>query len=265
MVDPAEPRITEQLRRSKHPLRAAAGALPSSLDHYGDCGPPLKRELRSALCALRRFAGVGPDGARNEFWRVLGAANFRKTPRADNAMGPIGEFANMHVAAELPAWFYAAFSEVRLVAAVKPGGDAAMPDARPVAPGFTMRRAIEHAAIQCRPHQAGARENHFWQLNVGCAIPGGISVLSLGFSMLMFKRPALTYIKVDYADAHNRIKRCKMAKVFRVFRKAAYDAGGEIRKLVPLLWAATLSAKSAIILADKAHTRAPFDSEEGGQ
>ena len=85
MVDPAEPRTTEQLC-SKHPLRAAADALPSSLDHYGDCGPPLKLELRSALCALRRFAGVGPDGARNEFWRVLGAANFRATSRADDAM-----------------------------------------------------------------------------------------------------------------------------------------------------------------------------------
>ena len=77
MVDPAEPRITEQLR-SKHPLRAAADALPSSLDHYGDCGPPLKLELRSTLCALRRFAGVGPDGARNEFWLI------RLTPQSLN-------------------------------------------------------------------------------------------------------------------------------------------------------------------------------------
>ena len=76
-------------------------------------------------------------------------------------MGLIDEFANMYVAAaELPAWFYAAFSsEVRLVAAVKPGGGAAMPDARPVAPGVTMRRAIEHAAMdRTKP----ALANHFW-------------------------------------------------------------------------------------------------------
>jgi hypothetical protein len=99
--------------------------------------------------------------------------------------------------------------------------------------------------------------DHFWPLNVGCAVPGGISVLTLGFNLLAYHRPDLVFLKIDLRNAHNCVLR-------RAMVQAAYDAGGRIRALVPLLWA-TLSAKSAIILADRANTRAPFDSEEGGQ
>jgi len=209
--------------------------------------------LEPTLRSLRRFAGTGPDGARNAFWfwRVVGAADFRAGSRAEAAMGLLDEFAAAWISAALPPWFDAAASEVRLVAAVKPGSPPDAPDARPVAPGGTLRRTIERASM------ASVRSNladRFWPLNVGCAVPGGISVLTLGFNLLAYHRPDLVFLKIDLRNAHNWVLR-------RAMVQAAYDAGGRIRirALVPLLWA-TLSAKSAIIiLADRANTRAPFD------
>ena len=102
-----------------------------------------------------------------------------------------------------------------------------------------------------------ALADHFWPLNVGCAVPGGVSVLSLGFALLADARPDLVYLKLDFRHAHNTVHRAAMVR-------AAYDAGGTIRALVPLLWA-TLSAKADITLADRARTVAGFRSEEGGQ
>ena len=64
---------------------------------------------------------------------------------------------------------------------------------RPEKQGGKSRLAQRRVAVFLK----SAMTCHFWPLNVGCAIPGGISVLSLRFSMLTFKRPDLTYIKVD--------------------------------------------------------------------
>ena len=165
-------------------------------------------------------------GARNEFWHVVGAADFRAGSRAEAAMGLLDEFAAAWISAALPPWFYAAASEVRLVAAVKPGSPPEAPDARPIATSGTLRRTIERTSmVSVRSGLA----DHFWPLNVGCAVPGGISVLlTLGFNLLAHHRPDLAFLKIDLRNAHNCVLRQAMVQ-------AAYDAGGRIRALVPLL------------------------------
>ena len=104
--------------------------------------------LEPTLRSLRRFAGTGPDGARNAFWfwRVVGAADFRAGSRAEAAMGLLDEFAAAWISAALPPWFYAAASEVRLVAAVKPGSPPDTSDARPIAPGGRRHAPPHHRA-----------------------------------------------------------------------------------------------------------------------
>ena len=250
LADLAAPGVIEQLA-SKHPPRKAQ--LPS-LESYGDCGEPLKIELSEVLCSLRRFAGTGPDGSRNEFWRVLGAASFPASSRASAAVDMVDAFATAYVNARLPAWFYAVWTEVKLIAGVKPSSTAARLDARPIAPGGTLRRAIESSVM------ASARAplaNHFWPVNVGCAVPGGVTLLTVGFALLVEKRPDLAYLKIDLRNAHNEAMRKAMVQ-------AAYDAGGFIRQLVPFLWA-SLCPESIIVLGDRARTLAAFRSEEGGQ
>ena len=39
--------------------------------------------------------------------------------------------------------------------------------------------------------------DHFWPLNVGCAVPGGISVLTLFFNLLAYHRPDLGFLKIE--------------------------------------------------------------------
>ena len=79
------------------------------------------------LCSLRRFAGTGPGGSRNEFWRVLGAASFPASTRASAAVDLDDSFATAYVNARLPAWFYAVWTEVKLIAGVKPSSTAVPP------------------------------------------------------------------------------------------------------------------------------------------
>ena len=70
---------------------------------------------------------------------MLGAASFPASSRASAAVDLVDAFATAYVNARLPAWFYAVWTEVKLIAGVKPSSTAARLDARPIAPGGTLR------------------------------------------------------------------------------------------------------------------------------
>ena len=139
------PGVLQQLI-SKHPTRdhSVPDALPTP------AAPPVDPiELADVFRALRRRAGTGPSGRRNEYLRAL-VANFGDS-HADRVIPMYNDFATRAVNAQYPRWFYAAWAAASMMPLVKgqrteaeiaAGRD---PDCRPVAIGEVDLRAIGRA------------------------------------------------------------------------------------------------------------------------
>ena len=139
------PGVLQQLI-TKHPARdhSVPDALPV---HTLPAVDPL--DLTDIFRGLRRRAGTGPSGRRNEHLRAL-VGDFGDS-RADRVMPLYNAFATRAVNAQYPRWFYAAWAAASMLPLVKgqrteaeiaAGRD---PDCRPVAIGEVDLRAIGRA------------------------------------------------------------------------------------------------------------------------
>ena len=112
-LDMSDERVLQQLAE-KHPTRQEQ--LPGGLADFA----PFRRvhvDLTEVLRQLDPRAGVGPSGFRNTYLRAL-TEQFEDA-KARSALDLLNEFADKYVNAEFPAWFYAVFTAVKLVAPVK--------------------------------------------------------------------------------------------------------------------------------------------------
>ena len=103
--------LTEAVLRqlqAKHPARARL--LPEALPT-----PPQRVavQLTDSFRTLRRRAGTGPSGERNEYLRAL-VGHFDNA-RADRVMPLFDEFASDVASAGMPSWYYAAQSFATLL------------------------------------------------------------------------------------------------------------------------------------------------------
>eukprot|EP00973_Karenia_brevis_P079387 11017228-Karenia_brevis.AAC.1 len=64
------------------------------------------------------MASPGISGFRNSYLKVL--TREYADPRAAEVVTLLEDFAGQYINAELPSWFYVAFSGIRLVAPIKP-------------------------------------------------------------------------------------------------------------------------------------------------
>ena len=147
--DLSDPRVVEQLR-GKHPARKAE--VPESIDDLG----PFRRihvDLRPTLRGLHRHAGTGVSGFRNEY--LIALTEHFSDPRARRVIPLLESFADMYANAELPSWFYDAFTSVKQMAPIKEAasGPNAAPDVRPISIGECLRRAI-HTSIAAQNKDA---------------------------------------------------------------------------------------------------------------
>ena len=180
------PEITEavlQQLRAKHPEREHS--VPEVMP--GQRPPRVQPlELTEVFRSLRRRAGTGPSGRRNEFLRAL-VGQFDDA-RADRVMQLYSEFATMAANAELPRWFYAAWASAGIMPLIKSeltqeqrlaGED---PDCRPVAVGEVDLRTI--GRVMALEVQTSAQA-HLQPQQLGVAVQGGISILIHGVRLVL--------------------------------------------------------------------------------
>ncbi|KAH8059872.1 hypothetical protein JL720_13680 [Aureococcus anophagefferens] len=106
----------------------------------------LEVDLIGKLRRLPRHVGVGPDGVSNELLAALDRFHF--DAGAARVMPLLNEFCTLEVNGDLPPWWYAAVTLIKLVALLKDGGAGV----RPIAVGNAQRRAITRSIV------AGLRE-----------------------------------------------------------------------------------------------------------
>ena len=154
---------------------------------------------------LRRRAGVGPTGRRNEYLRAL--ASRHSDRMADTVVPEYEGFAARVLGGSLPRWFYLAWSCARLIPIrrqPKPGRTAAQTPPRPIAIGETDRRAIERAAMDTlRPYFLDYLAPQ--QLAVG--VDGGASILIHGARLSVATRRGRVLVSLDMTDAYQTIDR----------------------------------------------------------
>ena len=187
------PGVLTQLR-AKHPERQHT--VPTVLPAMQHAAPSVS--LRETFRTLRRRAGTGMSGRRNEYLRCL--ARTFDDAMADRVIPAYDDFASSMVRVEFPSWFYSALAIAGLVPLVKarltPEQVMARrdPDVRPVAIGEVEVRAVGRAMA------ADAAEDFAdtlapQQLAVG--IPGGISVLIFGTRCMLEMRPRFVVVRLD--------------------------------------------------------------------
>ena len=242
-----DPRVAAQLQ-ANHPARKEA--LPDSLADY-DAFRRVTVDLAPTLRELTRHAGTGVSGFRNEYLSAL-SQNFADV-RARSVIPLLNSFADAYANAELPAWFYYAFTTVKLVAPIKKAAasEDEAPDVRPIGIGECLRRAIHSCVIaQCKE----ALGEHLWPQQVGVGVPGGISKLVFGARLQLEARPDWVVVKIDLKNAHNEIKRSAVM--------ARLNESPQLRCLAPLFWA-SCAPSPEVFLAANGTQPGGFESAEG--
>ena len=251
--------ITEDILRQmarKHPPRQHS--VPQQLP--GPAAPAVApMELTETFRGLRRRAGTGVSGRRNEYLRAL-VGDFNDA-RADEVMGRYSTFATAAMNVTFPPWFYSAWAISGLMPLVKSRlspeqlRQGVQPDARPVAVGETDLRAILRNLTDTAT-AAAAEVLAPEQLAVG--VSGGISVLIHGIRLILEARRTFVCVRLDMSNGYNACSRSVL------LRRLSEHAG--LEHLVPPLHALGAEAPDLLIGAQRQRLFADAqrgDSEEG--
>ena len=209
---------------------------------------------------IRRRAGCGVSGRRNEFLRAL-VGDFGDVT-ADRAMPAYGRFAGAVARAELPPWFYHAFAISGLMPLIKaqqtPEEIAAgvTPDVRPVAIGEVDLRAIAGRLTE------GVRDASVEVLapqQLGVGVQGGISILIHGVRLMLEQHEDFVVVKLDLRNGFNAVCRSTM------LRRMASHPG--LAHLVPFMHALMAAGSDLFVDGQRlfGDDAARPDSSEGTQ
>ena len=173
--------------------------------------------LTETFRGLRRRAGVGPGGMRNEFLRAL-VGVFGDT-RADSVLDRYDAFATAYASAELPLWYYSASAVAKLVPLFKApltpeqARAGVQPDVRPVSVGDAFFRAVgTYLADADKPAFASVLAPQ--QLAVG--VSGGCEILVHGTRLLLELHPNFVAIKIDLRNGYGEVARAAILRRFQV-------------------------------------------------
>ena len=192
--------------------------------------PAITVQLTEVFRALRRRAGTGVSGRRNEYLRAL-VGTFGD-PLADRVMPAYDAFATEVANARLPPWFYSAFAIAGLHPLLKhqyspeQREQGAEPDVRPISPGEVDLRAIL-SSLTAAVAPAAAEILAPQQLAVG--VSGGISVLIHGVRLTFELNGTFVGVRVDLRNGFNAQSRAVALR-----RMASHP---RLAHLVPLLHA----------------------------
>ena len=220
MGDLSDPDIAAQLR-DKHPTRDDGRELPDSLlelaklhADYDAQLPPAERasrvfpkleiKLKDRMRRVRRLAGTGVMGFRNEYIKAL-SEEFTDV-KANSVSELIDGFAGLFLNGELPAWYHYAAASVEECAPIKkPSSDPEKkPDCRPVGKGECLPRMIHSAFVA---NMKPELHEELWPLNVGTATRDGCGILATGIRLATELRPDFVAVKIDVYNAHNELRR----------------------------------------------------------
>lgn len=251
--------ITEDILRQmarKHPPRQHS--VPQQLP--GPAAPAVApMELTETFRGLRRRAGTGVSGRRNEYLRAL-VGQFNDA-RADEVMARYSTFATAAMNVTFPPWFYSAWGISGLMPLVKSRlspeqlRQGVQPDARPVAVGETDLRAILRNLTDTAT-AAAAEVLAPEQLAVG--VSGGISVLIHGIRLILEVKHTFVCVRLDMSNGYNACSRSVL------LRRLSEHAG--LEHMVPPLHALGAEAPDLLIGARRQRLfgdAARGDSEEG--
>jgi len=191
-LDPRNPAVYRKLKE-KHPTRKAD--VDFDLEKDFRLADELRPDVKFAK--LRRRAGVGPDGWRNEYLIVLDRAH--DDPDAKPVMELWKEFARLESNGLFPAWWYYGQTAVRLVALNKGNGDP-----RPIGVGNSDRRAVAKAIV-AEVKEAAAEALAPVQMGVG--VRDGAAKLTFSLRASLELHPEWVLILVDKKNAFNEIHR----------------------------------------------------------
>ncbi|KAH8048066.1 hypothetical protein JL720_15928 [Aureococcus anophagefferens] len=188
-------------------------------------------DLIGKLRRLPRHVGVGPDGVSNELLAALDRFHF--DARAVRVMPLLNEFCTLEVNGDLPPWWYAAVTLIKLVALLKDGGAGV----RPIALGSGVRDGAACYAAAARLALESAAAYNAEHKDDETFVPRGV------FSL-------------DKKNAFNELSRASIVASLRVL-----PGFGGIARYAALM----LAPESSIVLSLPGAPLAPFRSCEGWQ
>lgn len=196
--DLSDPRVVEQLAAKHLPRRAPLPAFDA-----GDC-PDYELDLAQLYRTLPRGSGAGPDGLFNEYLAALPRGYAE--PRAARAMKCVDRFESWVANAKAPWWFYYVTAACRLVAPLKPGASAAVPDVRPLGLGGVRRRATARYVGELH-REAFAAE--LGNVQVAVDMESGDQKLLFGIRAVSELKAEEGHVvgKIDKRNAYNQVKR----------------------------------------------------------
>ncbi|MGH3053723.1 MAG: hypothetical protein ACRDL7_01935, partial [Gaiellaceae bacterium] len=207
---PTDPRVQAQMQE-KHPLRKAP-IEPMTPEQTSAFRTTLAPEVfADTIRQLDRKIAPGPGGLRYEHLQalLLPTSSTDVPEHAATALSHLLEVVNQILGIAYPAYFYVAFSSVRLVALNKKDPrDLANPaeeqDYRPVGIGYTLRRVASKALIAMHAAElaSACRPTQF-----ACGRPAGGTELVFAIQALLDARPDFVAVKVDVKNAFNEITR----------------------------------------------------------
>jgi hypothetical protein len=233
--------------------RCFASSRRSTLLVLACCRSLCRRHLTDTLRTLRRRAGTGPSGERNEYLRAL-VGHFDDA-RADRVMQLFDEFASDVASAAMPSWYYAAQSFATLLPIVKKALTRAEvaagvePDVRPVAVGEVQMRAILGHVTD---GVTSAMADILAPQQVAVGVAGGISILIHGLRVLVEHRGDFVVVRLDLKNAYNAASRSAMLRRF--------SEHPQLAPLLPLLHATLARADRLAVGAER---RQLFDARMG--
>jgi len=198
VADISQPEVRAQLD-GKHPQRERQ--VPGELRHIGGGQGPFPRvtvPLEARYRGLRRLAGTGPDGFRNEYLTPL--TTVFDDAVAKRALSTHELMAEWYANGEMPPWAYALLSEAQMVALVKKHNEGGPPDVRPIAIVGCRQRAWEAEMTAVTAAEA-AEEFLPSQLAIGTS--NGLELLYLAITAHLEHHPDHVLLSLDARNAFN--------------------------------------------------------------
>ena len=166
-------------------------------------------DVRKYYKNLRRRAGVGADGFRNEYLLRLIRGQVGEATRAQ-VLQAHQQFADHVINGDLPPWFYVVWTSVVAIAPIKSRGETpASHDVRPVGQGGILRRAI--AGLVKGVSKTLLKET-CEPVQLGQGTSGGTQALGLIMRLHMDMNPDHILVKVDFKNAFNAIERAAIMR-----------------------------------------------------
>ena len=165
----------------------------------------IKIRLTEKYRKLRRGAGVGPDGFRNEYLRCL-TRQFPGNPTAEEAVQVQERCAELYLNNDFPAWMNQKEARSRMMGLIKapPTPPAQTPDVRPISMEGCRTRAWQ---AQAAADVAETTGRALGPTQTAIGVKNGMELLNHTIRLHLEQHPQHSVLKFDFKNAYNTLDR----------------------------------------------------------